>query len=147
MFRSAFENSRCLIPASGYYEWQNTPEGKQPYYFTRRDGKPITIAGLWDRWHEKPGGNVIQSCAMDITEPNEFVADIHDRMPVILEVEKFEREEARDIEAMEFDVKVGFIKLTKAILVRTNWQARQTPHSAGRRSGGPSGGSCRDASN
>src|SRR5438045_4120780 len=43
MFRSAFKNSRCLIPASGYYEWQTTPEGKQPFYFTRRDGQVMTI--------------------------------------------------------------------------------------------------------
>jgi putative SOS response-associated peptidase YedK len=96
MFRSAFENTRCLIPASGYYEWQNTPEGKQPYYFTRRDGQPITIAGLWDRWHEKPVGNVIQSCAMVITEPNQFAAQVHDRMPVILEAKDFEQWEKGD---------------------------------------------------
>ena len=46
MFRDAFRRTRCLIPASGYYEWQDTPDGKQPYYFTRRDEQPITIAGL-----------------------------------------------------------------------------------------------------
>src|SRR2546430_6040647 len=45
MFRDAFRRSRCLIPASGYYEWQDTPGGKQPYCFTRRDGAPVTIAG------------------------------------------------------------------------------------------------------
>jgi putative SOS response-associated peptidase YedK len=96
MFRSAFENTRCLIPASGYYEWQDTLEGKQPYYFTRRDGQPVTIAGLWDRWHEKPVGNVIQSCAMVITGPNQFVAEVHDRMPVILEAKDFEQWEKGD---------------------------------------------------
>jgi putative SOS response-associated peptidase YedK len=81
MFRSAFEKTRCLIPASRYYEWQNTPGGKQPYYFTRRDGQPVTIAGLWDQWHEKLLGEVIKSCAMVITGPNQFVAEVHDRMP------------------------------------------------------------------
>ena len=48
MFRDAFKRSRCLIPASGYYEWQNTPTGKQPYYYTTGDGSPLTIASLWD---------------------------------------------------------------------------------------------------
>lgn len=91
MFRKSFERRRCLIPASGYYEWKNTPDGKQPYYFTRRDGEPLTIAGLWDQWHEKPVGTVIKSCTMVITAPNEFVVDIHDRMPVILDPQDFER--------------------------------------------------------
>jgi putative SOS response-associated peptidase YedK len=51
MFRSAFKRNRCFIPVSGYYEWQDTPGGKQPRYFTARDGSPApTIAGLWDEW-------------------------------------------------------------------------------------------------
>src|SRR5580698_7075612 len=49
-FRDAFPRHRCLIPMSGYYEWQNTPSGKQPWYFTARDGSPLTAAGIWDRW-------------------------------------------------------------------------------------------------
>jgi hypothetical protein len=97
MFRESFERRRCLIPASGYYEWKNMPDGKQPYYFTRRDGEPLTLAGLWDQWHEKPVGAVIKSCTMVITGPNEFVGDIHDRMPVIVEPQDFERWEKGDM--------------------------------------------------
>src|SRR4051794_28559475 len=52
-FRDAFNRSRCLIPASGYYEWLDTPGGKQPYYFTRRDGLPLTIAGIYDAWRDR----------------------------------------------------------------------------------------------
>ena len=90
-FRSAFKRTRCLIPVSGYYEWQNTPSGKQPYYFTARDGSPaLTIAGLWDEWRDKVSGEVLKSCTMIITEPNEFVADVHDRMPVLLAEKDFE---------------------------------------------------------
>jgi putative SOS response-associated peptidase YedK len=89
-FREAFKTNRCLMPLSGYYEWQDTPDGKQPYYFTRRDGQPLTIAALWDTWHDKRENKSIESCAMVITEPNKFVADIHDRMPVILEREHFD---------------------------------------------------------
>ena len=90
MFRDAFKRNRCLIPASGYYEWQDTPDGKQPYYFTRRDGEPVTFAGLWDRWRDRSADERITSCTMIITEPNAFVAEMHDRMPVILEEKDFE---------------------------------------------------------
>jgi putative SOS response-associated peptidase YedK len=90
MFRDAFRRTRCLIPASGYYEWQDTPEGKQPYYFTRRDGQPITFAGLWALWRDKQAGETVKSCAMIITDANDFVAEVHDRMPVILEPDQFE---------------------------------------------------------
>ena len=85
MFRRAFKRTRCLIPVSGYYEWQDTPGGKQPWYFTARDGSPaLTIAGLWDEWRDKARGETLKSCTMIITEPNSFVAEVHDRMPVLL---------------------------------------------------------------
>jgi putative SOS response-associated peptidase YedK len=88
-FRDAFKKRRCLIPASGYYEWTSTPGGKQPYYYTRRDGLPITIAGLWDEWKNPESGERLRSCTMLITEPNKLAAEIHDRMPAILEAENF----------------------------------------------------------
>ena len=70
-FREPFQRSRCLIPMSGYYEWQDTPSGKQPWYFTRRDGAaPLTVAGLWDEWKDPETGELLSSCAMIITEPN-----------------------------------------------------------------------------
>jgi putative SOS response-associated peptidase YedK len=90
MFRDAFKSRRCLIPGSGYYEWKATPEGKQPYYFTRADGEPITFAGLWDEWKDREAGETLKSCTMLITSPNELVAQVHDRMPVILEAKDFE---------------------------------------------------------
>jgi putative SOS response-associated peptidase YedK len=89
-FRDAFNRSRCLIPASGYYEWLDSPGGKQPYYFTRRDGQPLTIAGVYDTWHDRAANKNIQSCSMLITEPNKFAAEVHDPMPVILEREQFD---------------------------------------------------------
>jgi putative SOS response-associated peptidase YedK len=84
-FRDAFRRTRCLIPASGYYEWQNTATGKQPWYFTRADGEPITFAGLRDEWKDKATGEALKSCTMLITEPNDFVAEVHDRLPVVIE--------------------------------------------------------------
>ena len=61
MFHKAFKHTRRLIPASGYYAWHDTPRGKQPYYFTRRDGAAITIAGLWDEWRDRQAGETIRS--------------------------------------------------------------------------------------
>jgi putative SOS response-associated peptidase YedK len=90
VFRDAFKRSRCLIPMSGYYEWQNTPGGKQPWFFTARDGSPIlTAAGLWDEWKNRETGEPMRSCAMIITEPNGFAAQIHDRMPAFLTEAQF----------------------------------------------------------
>jgi putative SOS response-associated peptidase YedK len=75
---------------SGYYEWQDTPGGKQPRYFTARDGSPLlTAAGLWDEWKDRQTGQRLKSCTMIITEPNDFAAEIHDRMPVFLSEQQF----------------------------------------------------------
>jgi putative SOS response-associated peptidase YedK len=96
MFRDAFKSKRCLIPASGYYEWSGVPGNKQPYYFTRRDGQPITFAGLWSNWKDREAGNNLLSCTMVITQPNKLAAEVHDRMPVILEAKDFEQWEHGD---------------------------------------------------
>ena len=89
-FRSAFKRTRCIIPASGYYEWHDTPDGKQPYYFTARDGSPIlSIAGLWETWNDKATGETLKSCTMIIGPANRFVAEVHDRMPVLLQPTQF----------------------------------------------------------
>jgi putative SOS response-associated peptidase YedK len=90
-FRSVFKRRRCLIPVSGYYEWEDRPDGKQPWYFTARDGSPaLTIAALWDEWKDPETKALLKSCTMIITEPNEFVAEVHDRMPVLLTEKKFD---------------------------------------------------------
>jgi putative SOS response-associated peptidase YedK len=90
-FREPFKSKRCLMPVSGYFEWQDTPGGKQPWYFTARDRAPVlTIAGLWDEWKDKATGERVKSCTMIITRPNEFIAEVHDRMPVLLQREQFE---------------------------------------------------------
>ena len=53
-FREPFKSRRCLMPVSGYYEWEDTPQGKQPHYFTARDESPVlTIAALWDQWTDR----------------------------------------------------------------------------------------------
>src|SRR5262249_30138263 len=89
MFRDAFKRNRCLIPASGYFEWQTLGKDKQPYYFMPRNGSVLTFAGLWEEWKDRINNETTTCCTMLITEPNSFVSAIHDRMPVILEPESF----------------------------------------------------------
>jgi putative SOS response-associated peptidase YedK len=86
-FRDAFKARRCLIPASGFYEWQKTGTAKQPYAIVP-EGEPLfAFAGLWENWRVKGAVEIaewIRTCTVVTGEPNELVAPIHDRMPVIL---------------------------------------------------------------
>lgn len=82
-FRSAFKRRRCLILADGFYEWKKLERRKQPYHIRLRDGTPFAFAGLWERWSGADGVPV-DSCTVITTEPNELLATVHDRMPVIL---------------------------------------------------------------
>ena len=82
-FRHAFRQRRCLIAADGFFEWQRQGRKKQPFHFRLRDEGPIGLAGLWECWRS-PGGEELQSCAIIVTEANEVVQPVHDRMPVIL---------------------------------------------------------------
>lgn len=82
-FRDAFRRHRCLIPASGYYEWKRVREHSLPHYIHRVDEEPFVMAGLWEEWNA-PGGAVLRTCTVLTTEPNPFAAAIHNRMPAIL---------------------------------------------------------------
>jgi putative SOS response-associated peptidase YedK len=84
-FRTAFRRRRCLIPASGFYEWMAVEgqKAKTPMYIQLKDEKPFAFAGLWDRW-ESPDGSTVLSCTIITTSPNEMMSQIHNRMPVIL---------------------------------------------------------------
>ena len=84
-YRSAFRQRRCLIPASGFFEWQVlTSKSKQAWHVFRKDGDLLAFAGLWEKW-KSPEGWELESCSMMTTEPNEFMVKFHDRMPVILD--------------------------------------------------------------
>jgi putative SOS response-associated peptidase YedK len=82
-FRDAFENRRCLILADGFYEWAGDRGSKEPYRIERVDSEPFAFAGLWESWESN--GDSIRTCSILTTEPNNTVAPIHDRMPVLLE--------------------------------------------------------------
>ncbi|MCG3137270.1 MAG: putative SOS response-associated peptidase YedK [Phycisphaerae bacterium] len=83
-FRGPFRRQRSLIPADGFYEWQEIRRTvKQPYLIRRRDRRLFTIAGLYDRW-ASPEGETIWSVTLLTTTPNELIAPLHNRMPVII---------------------------------------------------------------
>src|SRR4051812_29045234 len=85
-FRAAFRSRRCIVPASGFYEWQRRGRSPaRPYLIRRKDGKPIGFAGLWEGWRDPASGETVESCTVITCEPNELVAGLHDRMPVILD--------------------------------------------------------------
>lgn len=82
-FRTALTKRRCLIPADGWFEWKKESEGKQPYFFHRRDDGLFSFAGLWESW-KSPEGESVQTCSIITTEPNELTGQYHNRMPTIL---------------------------------------------------------------
>ena len=85
VFKTSFSRKRCLVVADGFYEWQTQDDGsKQPYRYTLTDGGPFAFAGLWSSWHGPEKERVLSYTIMTTT-PNELVAEVHDRMPVIVD--------------------------------------------------------------
>jgi putative SOS response-associated peptidase YedK len=102
-FKRPFERRRCIIPADGFYEWEKlepektrsgspAPKGrsgarKQPWFIRRKDGEPLAFAGLWETWRDRSQGDdalPLRTCVIITGEPNELLAPIHNRMPVVL---------------------------------------------------------------
>lgn len=89
-FREAFARRRCIIPTSGFYEWQKTAKGaKQPFYFYLKEKEVFGFAGLWEEWLDKETGEAVETCSIITTEANEVLKPVHDRMPVILKSENY----------------------------------------------------------
>lgn len=88
-FRVALRERRCLVPADGFYEWASRPGGKQPYRIGLKGSEPFAFAGLWEHWRGGDGdggdgGDEIQSFTIVVTQANQALEAIHERMPVIL---------------------------------------------------------------
>ncbi|MFW8593373.1 SOS response-associated peptidase [Cribrihabitans neustonicus] len=91
-FRAACRSRRCLVPATGFYEWTKDEQGARlPWYITRRDGAPIAFAGIWQSWEarspEATAGGAVDTCAIITTAANSTMKAIHHRMPLVLEPE------------------------------------------------------------
>jgi putative SOS response-associated peptidase YedK len=90
-FRSAYQRRRCIVPASGFYEWQEVPgQRKQPWYIHLKSGEPLAMGGLWESW-TNPEGEILRTFCVITTGPNAVMTPIHDRMPVILRREDWAR--------------------------------------------------------
>jgi putative SOS response-associated peptidase YedK len=86
-YRKPFRSKRCIIPADGFYEWKVVPgqKQKQPYFIHRPDGEPMAFAGLWEVWRNPDvPGEELHSCTVITGEANEKMAEVHDRMPIML---------------------------------------------------------------
>jgi putative SOS response-associated peptidase YedK len=99
-YRQAARRRRCLIPADGFYEWAKVAghTRKQPYYIHHRDGEPLALAGIWERWSPPEGsddplpeGEALETCTILTCAPNETMAAIHNRMPVLLPPSAWDR--------------------------------------------------------
>jgi len=86
-FRDAFVRKRCLVPVDSFYEWKREGGGRQPYRVVRDDRFPLVLAGLWAGWHDPATETVRRTFTIITSRPNEAVAGLHDRMPVILPAE------------------------------------------------------------
>lgn len=93
-FRSSYQRRRCLVPIDGFFEWKDihgTGKDKQPYAIAMKSGEPFCLAGIWETWRDPATDEDIRTFAIVTTDANAMIADIHDRMPVILHPEDYER--------------------------------------------------------
>ena len=90
-FRDSFRRKRCLVPVDAFYEWRRQDGVRQPYRIFRADERPLVLAGLWDGWMDPDTGEVRRTFTIVTTTPNAVVAELHDRMPVIIPDEAWAR--------------------------------------------------------
>lgn len=90
-FRAAYRLRRCVVLADGFYEWRKESDVKIPYYISLASGEPFSFAGLWEDWHAKDSDESLQTTAIITTAANEFMSNLHHRMPVVLEKETADR--------------------------------------------------------
>ena len=91
-FKEAYKHRRCLIPLNGYFEWKKDPQSKksQAHFIVSEHGDYFVFAGIYESWYDNARNKNILTCALLTTEPNEKIAALHDRMPVILEPHQWE---------------------------------------------------------
>ena len=106
-FRAAYRRRRCLVLADGFYEWHKEGTAKTPYFITLASDEPFAFAGLWEHWQSKDGEQSIDSATLITADANEFMATLHNRMPVILEPENADRWLAGDNEVLSDAIRKG----------------------------------------
>ncbi|MDR3540922.1 MAG: SOS response-associated peptidase [Desulfosporosinus sp.] len=106
-FKHSLQRKRCLVVADGFYEWKKEGSTKRPHRITLKSNELFGFAGLWDMW-KSPTGDVINSCSIITTTPNDLMVPIHNRMPVIL---------SRDSELVWLDQSIVDSHILKSLLV------------------------------
>jgi putative SOS response-associated peptidase YedK len=96
-FKQALRSRRCIVPVSGFYEWEKKGKEKIPHYIHLRDGDIMSLAGLWETW-KSPEGERLETCAILTTAANSLLKPLHDRMPVVLHNEEFNLWFNRDVD-------------------------------------------------
>jgi putative SOS response-associated peptidase YedK len=91
VFRESFRRKRCLVPVDGFYEWKREGSVRQPYRVFRADGRPLALAGLWAGWRDPATDEVRRTFTIVTTAPNATLAELHDRMPVIVPDDAWDR--------------------------------------------------------
>ncbi len=89
-FRDSLRRKRCLVPVDSFYEWRREGSVRQPFSIGRVDGRPLVLAGLWSGWRDPSTDTVRRTFTIVTTTPNETMASIHDRMPVVLDDEAWD---------------------------------------------------------
>ena len=103
-YRAAYRRRRCLVLADGFYEWHKENGGKTPYYISLASEQPLAFAGLWENWQSKESDESIQSATLLTAEADDFMAQLHHRMPVILEPDTADRWLAGDDDVVDYAI-------------------------------------------
>ncbi len=119
-FRRAFQEQRCLVPVSGFYEWQAAGKAKQPWYLTLKSGDPAAFAGLWELWNG-PDQKPIETFTILTTTANDFMGEVHDRMPIAL---------AREVWPAWLDPSMTEVDVVQSLLVPSLEEWRRVPVSS-----------------
>ncbi|HEY6012793.1 MAG TPA: SOS response-associated peptidase [Candidatus Limnocylindrales bacterium] len=115
-FRDAFRRRRCLVPVDAFYEWKREGGVRQPYLVSRTDGRPLALAGLWAGWHDPATDAVRRTFTIVTTSPNQALAGLHDRMPVVVSEDAWARWLAPATDGL--DELIGLLQPNEAVDLR-----------------------------
>lgn len=117
-FRAAFLRRRCLVPVDSFYEWKRAGTVRQPYRVVRADDRPLALAGLWAGWHDPATDSVRRTFTIVTTTPNAAMAELHDRMPVVIRKADWDAWLGTDPAAAGTDRLLAMLEPTDAIALR-----------------------------
>lgn len=117
-FREAFKRRRCVVPVDSFYEWKREGTVRQPYRVVRVDGRPLALAGLWAGWKDAETDTVRRTFTIVTTTPNAAMADLHDRMPVVIEDGAWDAWLATDVNAVESGELLAMLEPTDDLALR-----------------------------